>query len=110
MAEGRRLVCNHCGRSVEAWSDGNPYYRDERGRKRYAYHPDHENLARCVGNDEPHLCLACGAETKVDSLKPRTRCRKCKADRLVPCWELAGHPCPTCRTGIFVEDPWQAIS
>jgi DNA-directed RNA polymerase subunit RPC12/RpoP len=105
MAEGRFLSCTHCNRRILAWSDGNPYFRDERGRKRYAYHPDHENLARCVGNDEPHLCLACGARTKVDSLKPRTICRKCKAEALMPLWDLASHPCPACREGIFVVDP-----
>jgi hypothetical protein len=41
MAQSRFIVCGGCGFEVEAWSDGNPYYRDERGHKRYAYHPDH---------------------------------------------------------------------
>lgn len=43
MAMGARLVCSHCTRAVEAWSDGNPYYLDEQGNKHYAYHPNHEN-------------------------------------------------------------------
>jgi hypothetical protein len=52
MAEGRRFVCDECGDSVEAWSDGNPYFVTEDGRKQYAYHPDHEALRKCSGNDE----------------------------------------------------------
>jgi DNA-directed RNA polymerase subunit RPC12/RpoP len=104
VAEGRRFACTACGFDVVAWSDGNPYYRDERGRKRYAYHPDHENLARCVGNDVPHLCLACGKATKVDSARQRVRCRSCKADALVPTWELGGRTCPKCRRGELVVD------
>jgi hypothetical protein len=104
MAEGRMYASSGCAFTVEAWSDGNPYYRDERGRKRYAYHPDHENLARCIGNDEPHLCTACGAIVKVDSEKRTDRCRKCKAVALVPIWEIGGRACPRCRSGVFVED------
>lgn len=105
MAEGRLLRCSLCGFSVRAWSDGNPYYRDERGRKQYAYHPDHENLARCIGNDVPHICLACGSECKVDSLKPRTKCRKCKVGLLVELTQLDGQHCPLCKQGVIVVDP-----
>jgi hypothetical protein len=104
MAEARRFACTACGFDLVAWSDGNPYYRDERGKKQYAYHPDHENLARCVGNDVPHLCLGCGTEAKVDSARPRTSCRRCKSGTLVPTSELAGQPCPKCRKGIFEPD------
>lgn len=105
MAECRRYVCDHCARAIAAWSDGNPYYRDAAGKKQYAYHPDHERLAQCVGNDVPHLCLACGRETKVDSLRPRTRCRVCKAGPLVDTWHLEAHDCPYCRAGKFEQDP-----
>jgi ribosomal protein S27AE len=105
VAEGRRLVCTHCGFAVDAWSDGNPYYRDERGKKRYAYHPDHAELERCIGNDVPHLCLACGAQTMVDSEKPRTTCRKCKTGVLADLWVLDEKPCPKCHAGVFQEDP-----
>jgi hypothetical protein len=105
MAECRRFVCGRCARAVDAWSDGNPYYVDEGGQKRYAYHPDHENLARCVGNDVPHLCLACGATTKVDSRAPRDQCRRCRARQLVATWDLAGRRCPYCKEGAFGEDP-----
>lgn len=104
MAEGRFFECDRCHFTVEAWSDGNPYYRDATGRKRYAYHPDHDNLARCVGNDVPHLCLACGGATKVDSLKPRVACRKCRAAQLVASWALEGAACPKCRAGTFRWD------
>ena len=40
MAQGIRLVCENCGKSIEAWDDGNPYYLDRRGKKQYAWHPD----------------------------------------------------------------------
>lgn len=105
MAECRRYVCDRCARAVEAWSDGNPYYRDTEGKKRHAYHPDHERLALCIGNDVPHLCLGCGRETTVDSRRRRTRCRACEAGPLVETWELAGHSCPYCRAGRFAQDP-----
>ena len=57
MAMAIRFVCGGCERTIEAWSDGNPYYIDEAGAKKYAYHPDHERLSKCIGNDDPHLCL-----------------------------------------------------
>lgn len=111
MAECRRHVCTHCARTVEAWSDGNPYYLDAEGRKQYAYHPDHERLARCIGNDAPHLCLTCGSQARVDSRRPRTTCRRCKDGPLVHTFDLAGRPCPYCHTGEFALDPsWYAIS
>lgn len=40
MAEGIRYICDNCSRAIEAWSDGNPYYIDDSGNKKYAYHPD----------------------------------------------------------------------
>ena len=111
MAEGKHLVCSHCTRTIEAWSDGNPYYLDTAGRKRYAYHPDHENLSRCIGNDVPHICVSCGAEQKVDSREPHENCLKCGQQRLVEIWNLEGHTCPSCRVGTFIQDPnWFTIS
>jgi hypothetical protein len=105
LAEGIRYACRNCARSIEAWSDGNPFYIDDDGRKRYAYHPDHENLARCIGNDSPHLCLACGSRQKIDSRKPRRHCRRCRSGEIVPTWELEGKPCPYCKDGNFDRDP-----
>ena len=69
MAECIRFVCESCSNAVEAWDDGNPYYYDRRGKKKYAYHPDPKR-ERCVGNDSPRLCLECGAQTMVDSKTP----------------------------------------
>jgi hypothetical protein len=40
MAECIRFVCSGCRHSVDAWSDGNPFYIDESGNKQYAYHPN----------------------------------------------------------------------
>jgi hypothetical protein len=105
MAEALRFVCSGCQRAIESWSDGNPYYVEKSGKKRYAYHPDHERLARCVGNDSPHLCLDCGEEFMVDSLAPVAACPKCRSTRFVGTFELAGHPCPYCKAGEFSVDP-----
>ncbi|MCK4872896.1 MAG: hypothetical protein KAS72_09245 [Phycisphaerales bacterium] len=105
MAEGLRYVCNGCGHAIEAWSDGNPYYIDETGAKQYAYHPDHERLDQCIGNDSPHLCLSCGHEFMMDSLAPVSACSNCAAHKLVPTYQLDGQPCPYCKAGVFVADP-----
>jgi len=70
MAEAVRYLCDYCSKAVKAWSDGNPYYIDETGNKRYAYHPDQGGMSKCIGNDSPYLCLACGAEFSVDSREP----------------------------------------
>ena len=104
MAEGLRFVCTGCHKAIEAWSDGNPYYLDEAGAKHYAYHPDHEALARCVGNDSPHLCLGCGEEFMVDSRAPVESCPNCGSPRFVATFELEGHPCPNCGDGEFSQD------
>lgn len=93
MAEARRFVCESCDHSVEAWSDGNPYFLDRNGRKRYAYHPSHDLLAICIGNDEDHVCLTCSHEFRIDSRHPQTECPKCKSDLISDSYELDGKPC-----------------
>ena len=111
MAEGFLYVCGECGHSIEAWSDGNPYYIDETGAKQYAYHPDHERLDRCIGNDTPTLCLECGHEFVVDSQSPITSCPKCGANEFSESFKLKGQHCPYCKAGIFKADPdFYAIS
>ena len=30
------------------------------GTREYAYHPNHEELSRCIGNDNRFVCLSCG--------------------------------------------------
>ena len=111
MAEAIRYVCGGCQKEVVAWSDGNPYYLDEAGRKQYAFHPHHEKLALCVGNDVPHLCLTCGEECVVDSRIPIEICQKCGSDKLVDAYLLAGQTCPYCKSDAFVIDPnYQCIS
>lgn len=105
MAEALRYVCSGCRRPIEAWSDGNPYYLDEAGVKHYAYHPDHENLARCIGNDTPYLCLGCGAEFKVDSRDPISTCPTCGATELADKYQLSNRQCPYCKAGAFLIDP-----
>ena len=111
MAEGVRYVCRGCGKAIEAWSDGNPYYLDDAGRKHYAYHPDHKGLAKCIGNDSPHLCLACGEEFMVDSRSPHTRCPQCASTKIADTFHLRGKRCPSCKAGKFAFDPrFRAIS
>ena len=105
MAEQFRYVCSVCLRTIEAWSDGNPYYIDETGCKQYAYHPDHERLARCIGNDSPHLCLACGKEFNIDSREPTTECPTCSAGDVADTFQLNGQRCPYCKAGVFTADP-----
>jgi DNA-directed RNA polymerase subunit RPC12/RpoP len=105
VAEGVRYVCTHCGKATEAWSDGNPYYLDARGRKHYAYHPDHKKLDRCIGNDSPQLCLTCGVEFMSDSRSPRTCCPTCNAMNIAATYRLSGKKCPFCKAGVFAADP-----
>lgn len=104
MAEGKRFICSSCHRTIEAWSDGNPYYIDRSGRKRYTYHPDHERLAKCIGNDTPHLCLACGKQFNLDSRTPTNKCPDCGAPDIADLYELGGRRCPYCKAGAFVAD------
>ena len=105
MAESVLYVCGGCGKSVVAWSDGNPYFIDEQGAKQYAYHPNHERLARCIGNDSPHLCLACGAEFKLDSRSPVVHCPSCESAEIARTYRLERKRCPFCKAGEFVADP-----
>src|SRR4051812_27249821 len=104
MAEAVRYECGGCRRAIEAWSDGNPYSVDGAGAKQYAYHPDHERLARCIGNDSPHLCLDCGEEFLVDSRAPDQACPKCGAAEIAACYHLGGRRCPYCKAGVFAVD------
>lgn len=97
--------CNKCGKSLSSWDDGKPYYFDEQGVKRYAYHPDHENLARCVGNDSPYLCLGCGASFLMDSKDKRNKCPECKSAKVQSQSKLEGCVCPYCKEGVFEVDP-----
>ena len=105
MAEARRYVCEECGRDIEAWSDGNPYYIDETGTKQYAYHPDSESLSLCVGNDSPYLCLGCGHEFMIDSRNVTNSCPQCEGQKLADTYQLEGQPCPYCKAGVFRADP-----
>jgi DNA-directed RNA polymerase subunit RPC12/RpoP len=105
MAEGIRYFCDNCNRNIETWSDGNPYYIDEGGKKKYAYHPDHDSLDKCIGNDSPYICLSCGEAFKVDSRTPITECPKCRVSNISAAFELSGLRCPYCKKGVFKRDP-----
>ncbi|MBT5832344.1 MAG: hypothetical protein HOH77_19305 [Candidatus Latescibacteria bacterium] len=105
MAEQLQFICKGCGHTLQAWSDGNPYYIDGKGKKQYAYHPDHEAPEKCIGNDSPYICLACGDEFKVDSEKPITQCPTCNAEDIVDKFKLEGKTCHACKTDVFGIDP-----
>ena len=109
MAAGISFVCRGCDKTIEAWDDGNPYYMED-GQKRYAYHPNHDLLDLCIGNDSPHLCLSCGHQFMVDSNAPITVCPECKARKIVCTMKLDGKACPYCKKGVFVDSGWYAIS
>lgn len=111
MAQGIRFVCSSCGRAIGAWSDGNPYYIDEAGCKQYAHHPDHDSLAKCIGNDTPHLCLVCNEAFNVDSRTPTLECPKCGASDIAGTFQLSKKRCPHCKEGVFnVDDDYHCIS
>lgn len=104
MARGIRNICTHCATSIKAWSDGNPYFIDESGTKEYAYHPEHERLEKCIGNDSPYLCLNCGEQFMVDSRAPVSECPKCGAKDISDTYELDKKRCPFCKVGTFTLD------
>ena len=101
MAQQLIFVCDHCGHTIDAWSDGNPYYFDAYGIKHYAYHPNHDLLDLCVGNDVPHICLDCGTEFNIDSRWPIDTCPKCDSRNLTDTYQLKGKRCPACQKGSF---------
>ncbi len=105
MSIAYQFACDHCARRLEAWDDGNPYFLDEDGEKQYAYHPDHDRLERCIGNDSPHLCLACGTEFMVDSRSPTDRCPSCAAADIVDTVAVDGCRCPWCKVGHLAQVP-----
>jgi DNA-directed RNA polymerase subunit RPC12/RpoP len=104
MAQANRYICGSCGKAIVVWSDGNPYYIDNAGKKQYAYHPDHEKLDMCIGNDGEHMCLKCGAEFMVDSRTPIKACPKCAAREIADTGDLEGKRCPSCKSGVFECD------
>jgi len=110
MAQAIRNVCGNCEKAIVSWSDGNPYLIDASGAKRYAYHPDPDSYL-CIGNDMPHLCLACGEEFNIDSRAPVPACPKCRSTETVGTFEMEGYTCPYCKEGVFAIDPkFHAIS
>ena len=111
MAICYEFECNLCGLRKGAWSDGNPYFIDESGKKVYAYHPNHELLDRCIGNDIPHLCLGCGEAFNVDNRTPMNACPKCASNNISDACELEGKPCPACKSGVLTKlEGFTAIS
>jgi nitrous oxidase accessory protein NosD len=105
MASGETYRCNQCRFDVMVWSDGNPFYRDEKGAKHYAYHPNHDLLDRCIGNDPSRLCRSCLETFIHDSDRPAPTCAKCGSADTLDLHEIAGTTCPKCQKGKMTHDP-----
>ncbi|BCN24545.1 hypothetical protein [Vibrio alfacsensis] len=101
MAQAIVFICSSCDECIESWSSGNPYYIDENGKKKYAYHPNMDALSRCIGSDDPHICLGCGHDFMVDSLAPTTECPKCQSSNIKSEYDVEGEACPYCKKGVF---------
>ena len=81
-----------------------PYYLDEDSTKRYAYrHPQQDLLERCIGNDTPHLCLACARYFMVDSRAPIGAYPECSASEIVSTPKATDKHVPTARQEFL---PW----
>lgn len=104
MAASRTFICDACGHSIEVWDDGNPYFIDAGGVRRYAYHPD-PLRDRCTGVEWPAVCLQCGADVVQDSAAPLERCPRCDALALTDATALLGCQCPYCCRGVFRQGP-----
>ena len=120
--------CPTCGFEIEAWEDGNPYIRDDKGKPRFYYHPGGEEdrikileecrWAECKSPEElevllnkksgvmsEFICMDCCKFFKTDAEKHTPWCRKCGSQNVMNITELAGVRCPKCRMGNFPSTP-----
>ena len=104
MAEAKRYICSDCDKSILAWDDGNPYYIDAKGKKKYAHHPD-PMRDKCTGNDSDVICLGCGEIFILDDRASAKACPKCKSADIAELFELEGRQCPYCKKGKFAVVP-----
>ena len=102
MAQGFCFVCDKCDHAIVAWDDGNPYYIDDDGKKKYAYHPNHELLERCIVTMPNTSACPAGRNLwwipkprsrRVRNVTPVKACARCS-------WPES--PVPTVRTGCSV--------
>ena len=103
MASGMHLKCKKCDFTIEVWSDGNPYFIDDSGQKKYAYHPQSE-ADLCTEVDVPHICQKCAHQFNVDSAATISHCPKCDYDKIIETWYLLGESCPACKEAKIVAD------
>ena len=103
MAEELIFSCE-CGFGTSVWDEGNPYSghiplpgETRKTPKHYVYHP-HSDAEFAIGNDRPHICLSCCHHFNVDSVKPRTKCAKCKSEDIVDICELGGRISPSAKS------------
>jgi len=108
MATQLTFTCNKCGFSVDGWDEGNPYIEHPENRREYIYHPD-DDRELCTGNAPDHICMKCGAISKIDPEKDKIICSKCGSSKVEDTYELTGKPCLKC-DGTFSEGEVSAIS
>lgn len=124
MAVCTEFTCNHCGFKVESWSDGFAYLKDNRGKRRYFFHPagademwefcrrqlgnpqvSYEEFERFLqerrGWEDNFICMHCGRQTRRDLSEISMRCTRCRKQELKPTQALEGQRCPKCKQGIF---------
>ena len=81
-------TCEACDFKVDGWDDGNPYVEHPKGKRKYFYHPNDEDIPLLrppveipeeaspeevddllyyhTGNAPDHLCLKCGKISQID--------------------------------------------
>lgn len=131
MAMSIIYTCEACGFIVDAWDDGNPYVEHPKGKRKYFYHPNDEDIPLLrppveipeesspeevdellyyhVGNAPDHLCLKCGKISLIDPEMDKMICKKCKSDEVTELTSLAGKKCPKC-SGHFDQGSEGGIS
>ena len=132
MASQTVFTCTHCEFTVSSWDDGNPYIEGPDGERHHFYHPGEDNQIRKIvqdilghfpsesevqemlqkhsGNESDSICLACGAKTMRDYRRDKRSCPECGSTKLRVTHNLAGQPCPSCRSGCFDQGRPGAIS
>lgn len=79
------------------------FHRQKR-EKKYAYHPNHDLLALCIGNGVDHLCPNGSDQFRIDSRDPQTACPKCHSEEISDTFDLGGKPCSWCKAGNLRRD------
>lgn len=131
MAMSTIYTCDKCGFKVDAWDDGNPYVEHPKGKRKYFYHPNDEDIPLLrplmeipeesspeevdallyyhVGNAPDHLCCSCAEISQVDPEVDKLVCQHCGSDKVIDLMKMAGKKCPKC-SGHFDQGSAGAVS